>query len=477
MSAETNVLIVLTSHATLGRSNEPTGFWLEEFTTPYFAFADAGARVEIASIRGGQPPIDPRSVKQAGDNPASVERYLRDSSLQALLAATASIESLQSATYDIVYLPGGHGTMWDFPGDQMLERLIAETLGRGAVVSTVCHGAAGLVTAKSPDGRSVVAGRRLTAFTDAEEESAGLTEVVPFLLESRLKSLGARFESGANFASFAIADDNLVTGQNPASSRRVAELALAVSRQRLRSRDPLRSLMAVESSAAVPRISTAALLAAPENESLRDLLTGRAADVSLLEGKRIAVITTDGVEEIELTATLQYFRDRGASVEILSPARPTYPERFGVQIPAIRETHILTVRYMEEGGWVAFDRKLDAADPAHYAAVIVPGGAWNPDTLRADPAALAFISSLAKAGRPVAALCHGPWVLADAGVLRGRRATSWWSMQKDIAGAGGTYVDEAVVVDGNIITSRAPIDLPEFLDAVTRQLTFTGTRK
>jgi protease I len=235
--------------------------------------------------------------------------------------------------------------------------------------------------------------------------------------------------------------------------------------------DSLYTVISMEGTAAVPRISTAMLLSAPENKSLRDLLTMSTFEPSLLEGKRIAVLTTDGVEEIELTATRKYLKERGAQVEIISPKRPAYPDHFGVQIPVIRQTHILTVRYMEEGGWIAFDRTLEEVEPLDYAAVIVPGGAWNPDTLRADANALSFVDELYKAERPVAALCHGPWVLADAGVLRGRKATAWWSMQKDIVGAGGTYVDEAVVIDGNVITSRAPMDLPQFLRAISSQLT------
>ena len=220
------------------------------------------------------------------------------------------------------------------------------------------------------------------------------------------------------------------------------------------------ALQATEGSAMTPRISTAMLLSAPENADLRALI---------LQPRRppaTGVVATDGVEEIELTATLGFFRARGATVHLIAPPRPSYPAHFGVQIPEVRETHILTIRYMENGGWVRFDRTIDQARAADYDAVIIPGGAWNPDTLRADQAVLGFVRSMAAANKPVAAICHGPWVLGDAGLLQGRRATSWWSMQRDIAGAGGTFVDAPVVVDRNVITSRAPIDLPEFLRAV-----------
>jgi protease I len=148
--------------------------------------------------------------------------------------------------------------------------------------------------------------------------------------------------------------------------------------------------------------STPLLLAQPENAELRKLLTTAPRERRLYAGKRVAVVSTDGVEEVELTATLQYFRDRGATVHLLAPGKPDYPARFGVQIPAIRDTHILAIRYMDFGGWVAFDRKVEEATAADYDAAIVPGGAWNPDTLRANPHALAFLKAMAQAGKPTA---------------------------------------------------------------------------
>jgi protease I len=230
------------------------------------------------------------------------------------------------------------------------------------------------------------------------------------------------------------------------------------------------ALLHSEGTPIAPRISTPFLLAQPENAELRELLTRTPGERRLYAGKRVAVVSTDGVEEIELTATLQYFRDRGAIVHLLAPGRPEYPARFGVQIPAIRDTHILTIRYMDFGGWIAFDRKVEEATAADYDAAIVPGGVWNPDTLRANPHALAFLKAMAQAGKPTAAICHGPWVLIDAGLLRNKRATCWWSMQKDLTGAGATFVDEAAVVDGNIITARCPGDIPAFLSAIGAQL-------
>jgi putative intracellular protease/amidase len=232
MSATLKVLIVLTSNAVMGNGGHPTGFWLEEFTSPYYAFADAGATIEIASVAGGPAPIDPRSLPASGKVSASVERYTKDPALQAALQKTVAVASVASKDYDIVFLPGGHGTMWDLPGSEALAALVARTLIRGAVVAAVCHGPAGLVGARYADGKPVVAGRRVSAFTNSEERAAKLDKTVPFLLEDRLRALGAHFESGPDFQPFAIADGNLVTGQNPASSARVAELAIAAIRSR-----------------------------------------------------------------------------------------------------------------------------------------------------------------------------------------------------------------------------------------------------
>jgi protease I len=155
---------------------------------------------------------------------------------------------------------------------------------------------------------------------------------------------------------------------------------------------------------------------------------------------------------------------------LLAPAKPEYPPQYGVQIPAIRASHILAIRYMDFGGWIAFDRRLEDAKASSYDAAIVPGGAWNPDVLRANRYALQFLRETAEAGKPTAAICHGPWVLIDAGLVRNKRATCWWSMQNDLKGAGATFVDEPAVVDGNLITARCPGDLPAFLAAVGAQL-------
>ena len=187
---------------------------------------DTGALVDIATCHGGAAPVDPRSQKPIGDNPTTVDRFLQDAPAVAALSATMRIEAADWAQYDAIFLPGGHGTMWDLPTSQPLARLLANAYENGRVVSAVCHGPAGLVNVRLSTGASLVQGLRVSAFTNAEEDAVGLTPVVPFLLETRLRELGARYESGPNFAPFAVADGNLITGQNPASSEEVARLVI-----------------------------------------------------------------------------------------------------------------------------------------------------------------------------------------------------------------------------------------------------------
>lgn len=225
------ILIVATSHAELGARNKQSGLWLEELTTPYYAFIDAGLEVRLASIKGGVIPIDPNSQKAAGDNSPSVERFLKDPKARQAIAHSLAIAQIDSAEYDAVFLPGGHGTMWDLPNSLELARIISETLEMNRIVAAVCHGPAGLVSARTADGRSVICGRKITAFTNSEEAAVGLTETVPFLLETKLRELGAEFQSADNFQAFAIGDENLITGQNPASSYLVAERVLEALQQ------------------------------------------------------------------------------------------------------------------------------------------------------------------------------------------------------------------------------------------------------
>ena len=218
------VLIITTSHT--GIDSKPTGLWLEELTTPYYTFIDGGISVTIASIKGGAVPIDSASQKAKGENSSSVERFMDDLEARNATTQSFSIDEIDPSEYDAIFLPGGHGTMWDLPTSDRLAEIISAALQQNKVVAAVCHGVAGLVSAQTVDGRSVIEGRKINSFTNSEEEAVGLTEVVPFLLETRIRELGADFHSGENFQSFAIADGNLITGQNPASSDLVANKVL-----------------------------------------------------------------------------------------------------------------------------------------------------------------------------------------------------------------------------------------------------------
>jgi len=220
------ILIIVTSNARLGDTGKPTGFWAEELAAPYYALTDAGAQVDFASPAGGAAPLDPGSVKPAGENDAVVERFLADSALQTRLATTPRISDLDVGAYDALFFPGGHGTMWDLPGHPGVTHAVERAFATGKVIASVCHGAAGLVSARRPDGRPIVAGKRVNSFTDAEEAAVGLTGVVPFALETRLRELGGQFEGAAKWQPFVVRDGQLVTGQNPQSSALVAAAVL-----------------------------------------------------------------------------------------------------------------------------------------------------------------------------------------------------------------------------------------------------------
>jgi putative intracellular protease/amidase len=219
-------LIITTSHARMGSAGEDTGVWLEELTTPYYAFADGGAEVTLASISGGPVPVDPRSTGDNSKTEESVRRYLDDAALQAKVANTPAFTSLDGSDFDAVFLPGGHGTMWDYPTSTELAAFVSGFLEAGKPVAAVCHGPAGLTQAKAADGRSIVAGKKIAGFTNSEEEAVGLSKVVPFLLEDRLRELGGEYQKGPDFAPFAVRDGLMITGQNPASAAKVAELML-----------------------------------------------------------------------------------------------------------------------------------------------------------------------------------------------------------------------------------------------------------
>ncbi len=220
------ILMIVTSNNRMGDTDKPTGLWAEELAAPYYALADAGAEVTLASPAGGPAPIDPGSLKPKGENDPVVERFLADAALQARIATTARAADFDAAQFDAVFFPGGHGTMWDLPGDVGVTRAVETAFAAGKLIASVCHGAAGLVSAKRPDGLSIVHGLKVNSFTDAEEAAVGLEKTVPFMLETRLRELGGKFEGAANWQPFAVRDGLLVTGQNPQSSALVATVLL-----------------------------------------------------------------------------------------------------------------------------------------------------------------------------------------------------------------------------------------------------------
>jgi putative intracellular protease/amidase len=228
MSTTLPVLMILTSHAQLGSTGKPTGLWAEELTTPYYALVDAGFDVVLASPLGGKPPFATGSVKEVmDDNEASVKRFLRDSVAMAKFNTTHLAASLKAADYSAVFLPGGHGTMWDTAEDAATATLVADTFNAGKPTAAVCHGPAGLVKALRPDGKSILLGKKVNGFTNEEETAAGLMDVVPFHLETRMKDLGGVFENGPMWKPYAVRDGNLITGQNPQSSALVAQHVVA----------------------------------------------------------------------------------------------------------------------------------------------------------------------------------------------------------------------------------------------------------
>jgi len=219
------VLIVLTSHGDLGNTGEKTGFWIEEFAAPYYVLADAGAELTIASPKGGQPPVDPKS-ESADAQTLATKRFYGDYDLIDKVAHTLKLNEINEADYDAVFYPGGHGPLWDLATDVISIALIENFYKNNKPVAFVCHAPAALLKVKAPDGEPLVKGKDVTGFSDTEEEAVKLTKVVPFLLEDELKKLGALYSRGADWSSYVKADGLLITGQNPASSEAVARLLL-----------------------------------------------------------------------------------------------------------------------------------------------------------------------------------------------------------------------------------------------------------
>jgi putative intracellular protease/amidase len=218
------ILMVLTSHDQLGNTGRKTGFWLEEFAAPYYVFRDAGVELSLASPKGGQPPIDPKSDLPEGQTPAMV-RFKKDPAAQRELAHTVKLKDTRSDDFDAIFYSGGHGPMWDLVDNPESIALIESFYNSGKPVAAVCHAPAVLHRVMYR-GASIVKGKRVTGFTNTEEEEVQLTHVVPFLVEDELKRLGGFFEKVANWQSFAITDGHLITGQNPASSTAGAQALL-----------------------------------------------------------------------------------------------------------------------------------------------------------------------------------------------------------------------------------------------------------
>lgn len=221
------ILMIVTSHDRLGASGRATGIWAEELATPYQLLGEAGNAMDIASPKGGVVPFDPASLRPAGENPVSVEFLLNDPQTLTKTRNSLPLASVSIDAYDAVFFPGGHGAMWDLPGDAHVRRLVEAAHAAGKIIAAVCHGPAGLLSATGKDGRSILAGRRVNAFTDAEEEAAGLAAIVPFALESRMRELGGQFEKVGLWQAHAVHDGSLITGQNPASSEMVARQLIA----------------------------------------------------------------------------------------------------------------------------------------------------------------------------------------------------------------------------------------------------------
>jgi putative intracellular protease/amidase len=220
------ILMVLTSHDELGNTGRKTGFWLEELAAPYYAFQEAGAEIVLASPKGGQPPLDPKSNEPAFQTELT-RHFENDAAATAQLAATVRLDSVSQADFDTVFYPGGHGPLWDLAENKDSIALIEAFVAAGKPVALVCHAPGALRHVKAADGKPLVSGKQVTGFTNTEEEAVGLTNVVPFLVEDELKAKGGVYSQGPDWGPYVLTDGLLITGQNPASSGPAAVVLLA----------------------------------------------------------------------------------------------------------------------------------------------------------------------------------------------------------------------------------------------------------
>lgn len=223
------ILIVLTSHDQLGDTGKKTGFWLEEFAAPYYVLKDAGAAITLASPKGGQPPLDPKSDLPEFQT-ETTGRFHADTAAQTQLANTRKLADVSADDFDGIFYPGGHGPLWDMPDNATSIALIEAFVKAGKPVGAVCHAPAVLVNVRGKDGEFLIKGKRVTGFANSEEDAVGLTTVVPFLLEDKLKERGGNYSKGTDWSPYVLVDGKLVTGQNPASSGPAAEALLKLLR-------------------------------------------------------------------------------------------------------------------------------------------------------------------------------------------------------------------------------------------------------
>ncbi|NRB46915.1 MAG: type 1 glutamine amidotransferase domain-containing protein [Saprospiraceae bacterium] len=219
------ILFVLTSHDQLGDTGNKTGFWLEEFAAPYYFMKDQGVAITLASAQGGQPPVDPKSELPDFQTPAT-KRFQGDPETQAVLAKTVALKTLDHQNYDAVFYPGGYGPLWDLASNEDSIALIESFYNNNKPVASVCHGPAIFQQTKDADGKPLVEGKKVTAYSNSEEEAVDFTEIVPFSVEDMLKENGGLYSKGPDWNPYALEDGLLITGQNPASSELVAELLL-----------------------------------------------------------------------------------------------------------------------------------------------------------------------------------------------------------------------------------------------------------
>lgn len=219
------ILMVLTSHDQLGNTGRKTGFWLEEFAAPYYTFLEAGADITVASPKGGQPPLDPKS-DEPDSQTEQTKRFHADPAAQAVLASTVPLASVKPDEFDAVFYPGGHGPLWDLAEDKDSISIIQSLYNSGKPVAFVCHAPGVLRHVKASDGTPLVQGKKVTGFKNSEEDGVGLTEIVPFLVEDVLKQNGGIYSSGPDWSSYALKDGLLITGQNPGSSVETAGILI-----------------------------------------------------------------------------------------------------------------------------------------------------------------------------------------------------------------------------------------------------------